>query len=167
MRRDARGDAARLAWVAIAALAIGAAGASADDGPRRGRPSHGPPPIERVLERHSERLGLDAETREKIRAIAREGREAGEPRRDELRALKRELRALLSREEPDEAAVLDQAEAIGRVETELQKQRLRTMLAIRALLSPEQRRELVRIHEEMRAERRDRRERWRELRGGE
>jgi Spy/CpxP family protein refolding chaperone len=48
--------------------------------------------------------------------------------------------------------VMEKAEAIGGAETALQKERLRTMLAIRALLTPEQRRELVRIHEEFRAE---------------
>ncbi len=54
-----------------------------------------------------------------------------------------------------------QAERIGAAKTELKKERLRTMLSIRALLTPEQRRELVRIHEEMRAEWREKKREWR------
>ena len=42
------------------------------------------------------------------------------------------------------------ADRIGAVETELKKQRLRTMLEVRALLSPEQRQKLVKIFEERR-----------------
>jgi Spy/CpxP family protein refolding chaperone len=45
---------------------------------------------------------------------------------------------------------MQQAEKIGALETDLQKQRLHTMLRIRALLTPEQRDELVKIHEERR-----------------
>jgi Spy/CpxP family protein refolding chaperone len=154
--------------LATFALAI-AVPASAGDGP--GRHGGKRPGIERVLERHAERLALDDATREAIRERASQGREAADAEREALRALHREMRELLSQELPDEARVLEQADAIGRVETALQKHRLRTMLAIRALLSPEQRRELVRIHEEMRAERGERRERgrehWRRRRGEE
>ena len=42
------------------------------------------------------------------------------------------------------------ADRIGAAETELKKQRLRTMLEVRALLSPEQRQKLVKIFEERR-----------------
>jgi Spy/CpxP family protein refolding chaperone len=58
------------------------------------------------------------------------------------------MRRLLGQDRPDEAAVMQQAERIGALEIELHKQRLRTMLRIRALLTPEQRRELVTIHGE-------------------
>jgi len=157
---------ARRVWtVAAAALALGlATAASADRHP--GERSHGFR-IERVLERHAERLDLDDATREAIRTRAREGRDASEADRRALRALQRELHELLSQDAPDEARVLEKADEIGRVETALQKQRLRTMLAIRAVLTPEQRRELVRIHDEMRADREERRGRWRWLRGAE
>jgi Spy/CpxP family protein refolding chaperone len=42
------------------------------------------------------------------------------------------------------------ADQIGAAETALDKHRLATLLQIRNLLTPEQRRELVRIHEEHR-----------------
>ena len=105
-----------------------------------------------MLERHAERLQLDDATRERIRALAEAGRERARPQREALRQLRDEMHALLSRGRARADAVMAQAEAIGRAETALQKERLRTMLAIRALLTPEQRRELVRIHEEFRAQ---------------
>ena len=46
---------------------------------------------------------------------------------------------------PDEAAVMQHADAIGQAETEMHKHRLATMLEIRALLTPEQRQELTQI----------------------
>jgi len=130
-------------WTALSALSL----ALCAGGPDR----HEPPPFERILERHADRLHLDDATREKIRAVAAEGREASRPQLEELRGLHDQLHALLSADAPDADAVMAKAEEIGRAETELKKQRLRTMLAIRALLSTEQRRELVRIHEEFRA----------------
>jgi Spy/CpxP family protein refolding chaperone len=115
------------------------------------RPEPGGHGIERLLERHAERLQLDDATRERIRALAEAGREKSAPQRESLRQLREETHVLLTADAPEETAVLAKAEAIGQAETALHKERLRTMLAIRALLSPEQRRELVRIHEEFRA----------------
>lgn len=106
------------------------------------------PPIDRVLERHAERLGLDAEVRESIRAIAESGRSEEDAQRDHLEALSTELRGALGADAPDESKVMELADRIGTIETERRKQRLRTMLRIRALLTPEQRAELVKIHEE-------------------
>lgn len=129
-------------WTALSALSL-ALCASGPDRPDR-------PGIERMLEQHADRLHLDAATREQIRALTAEGRESSRPQKKALRGLHDELHALLSADAPDADAVMAKAEEIGRADTELKKQRLRTMLAIRALLSSEQRRELVRIHEEFR-----------------
>ena len=116
-------------------------------GPGRG---HRPPPFERVLQRHAERLGLDEATLAEIERLADAARSERQARRDELRELRRALFERLNDEAPDEAAVMAQVEEIGRLKTELEKERIRTMLAIRARLTPEQRRELVLIHEERR-----------------
>jgi len=128
------------------AAAAGGAWAEPPPGPRRG-----PPPIDRMLERHAERLGLDQAVRAEIQRIGREAFEASRALQDERRALRQELRALLDAEPPDEARVMDHAERMGETDTALRKHRLRTLLEIRALLTPEQRRELVEIHEERRA----------------
>lgn len=147
----------RLGGLLLAAAVGLASSASAGDemGPPGTRRFHrGPPPIERMLERHAQRLGLDGATRAEIRHIA----EAAEPQslelHERLRELHGEMRRLLGQDAPDVAAVMGQAERIGALEIELQQHRLRTMLQVRALLTREQRQELVRIHEEMRAKRR-------------
>jgi Spy/CpxP family protein refolding chaperone len=131
--------------------------AAAQPPPALGGPPHrGRPPFDRILERHAERLKLDEATREKIRAIGVETQTEARPIRDQLRESRDEMRRLLGQDIPDEAVVMRQAERIGSLETEMQKQRLRAMLRIRALLTPEQRQELVKIHEERRGRRRGR-----------
>jgi len=49
---------------------------------------------------------------------------------------------------PDEEAVMQQAELLGAIETEMTKHRLRTLLRIHALLTPEQRKEMMAIRRE-------------------
>ncbi len=111
-------------------------------------PPPGPPPVERLLGEHAERLGLDAATREQIQSITATSRTEGDEIRDRLHALHEEMRALLSHEDPDETQVMEQVERIGLLEIEARQHRLRGMLHVRALLTPEQREELVRIHAE-------------------
>lgn len=152
---------ARAAVFGVVVLGAGLASAQAPGGgppppPDGAPPFHrhgGPPPFDRILERHADRLGLDDGTRARVRSIADASRPEGERLRADLEARRREMRDLLGADAPDEAAVMAQAERIGAAETALQKQRLRTMLEIRAILSPEQRAELVKIHAE-------RKERW-------
>jgi Spy/CpxP family protein refolding chaperone len=54
--------------------------------------------------------------------------------------------------QPDEQTVMDRAEEIGRMEVEIHQNRLRAILALREILTPEQRQELMRIREESREE---------------
>ncbi len=118
----------------------------------------GPPPgrgPDRFIQEHASQLGLDEETVEAIEAIVDESREQAREVRGGLRDLHREMRDLLSQDTPDEAAVMEQAEAIGQAEVELHKHRLGALLEIRGLLTEEQRAELAGIREEMR-------KRWRE-----
>lgn len=146
--------------LAISGFAVAAVaqqpGREPGDGPpgmRRHGP-HGPPPIENLLERHADELGLDADTRTTIRAIAAKSRQDAEPVAEQLRALHEEMRRLLDGESPKLDDVMQWADRIGAAETELKKLRLRTMLEIRALLTPEQRQKLVQIFEERRGHRR-------------
>jgi hypothetical protein len=64
------------------------------------------------------------------------------------------MRTLLSQEVPNEAAVMQQADAIGALEIAIRKQRLQVMLRIRALLTPAQRQELMRLQATWQARRR-------------
>jgi Spy/CpxP family protein refolding chaperone len=142
---------ARLLLLALLLALAGGAPAAAGEHGRR----HERPPLDALLERDAERLGLDAETLARIRASADASRPERERRVDELHALRLEMRTLLAEDAPDRDAVMQLADRIGAAETALDKHRLATLLEIRALLTPEQRRELVRIHEE----------RWRERHG--
>lgn len=114
-------------------------------GPRGGGP--GPDPAG-FLAHHAERLGLDESTTRSIEALVDASRERADALREQLRAAHDELHTLLSVDAPDESAVMAQAEVIGGLETELHKERLRALLKIHALLTPEQRAELQRIREE-------------------
>jgi Spy/CpxP family protein refolding chaperone len=143
----------RTIFTAIALAASLAFDAAAGEGHGR---KHGPPPIDRVLDRHAEELGLDDAVLEQVRAIGARARAEEEPLRETLRAQRDELHELLRQDAPDTDAVMRQAEEIGSVETELHKARLRTLLEVRTLLTPEQRAKLESIFEEKRQRMRDR-----------
>lgn len=140
MRRAALG----LALAAALCLA-GAAGARPDE--RR--------PVGGLIARHAERLGLTGEALAAVQEVVDASGVRHEALLAELDASRAAMRELLSQPIPDADAVMAQADAIGELETQLHKNRLRAIMQIRALLTPEQRAELLRIREEERA-RRDR-----------
>jgi Spy/CpxP family protein refolding chaperone len=102
---------------------------------------------ERFIAEYAERLGLDQQTLATIRTLVEASRAQAETLRVELRQAYAQMRALLSHEGPSEAAVMQQADVIGALELAARKQRLQVMLQIRALLTPAQRQELVRLQE--------------------
>ena len=110
-----------------------------------------------LFEKHAERLGLDAKTLEQIRAISEATKEQSSELRTNLTQARMAMRDLLSAETPDKAAVMKQADIMGAIKTDLRKQRLATILEIRALLTPEQRQELIAIVKEFRSKRGPRR----------
>lgn len=138
----------RHAWIfAIALFAAGAA-AAGDGGP--GRRHHAPPPIDHILEKHAAELGIDEAKLAEVREIAARSQAEDAPLHETLRAEREKLHALLREDAPALDAVLKQADAVGAAETALHKRRLQTLLAVRAILTPEQRQGLVRIFEEKR-----------------
>ena len=120
---------------ALAGLASFATPALA--GPGDGPRGHGAR-FEKVLST----LGLDAAQKEKVEAIL----ESAKPQREAMHAKMREswqgMRTLLEQENPDQAAVLSRADEIGQLKTEMLKERFKTMLAVRAELTPDQRAKL-------------------------
>jgi Spy/CpxP family protein refolding chaperone len=135
----------------VAALGVVAPCAAAEGA--RGGPGRRHPSLDRMLERDADRIGLDAATLARVRAIADAARRESEPLEERREALHREMRALLDQDAPELDAVMRQAERIGTVDTELRKLHLKSLLDIRGLLTPAQREELVRIHDERRAAR--------------
>ena len=109
---------------------------------------------DQFIAEHAERLGLDKEILTAIRAIVDASRTQGETLRTELRQAQAQMRVLLSQEAPNEAAVMQQADAIGALELAIRQQRLQVMLRIRALLTPAQRQELMRLQEAWQTRRR-------------
>jgi Spy/CpxP family protein refolding chaperone len=90
------------------------------------------------LEHRLESLDLEAETLAAARELLDQARHERRAARDVVRQARQRMHELLAEETPDVAEVLAQAESIGALETEAKKARLRTVLAVRALLTPEQ-----------------------------
>ncbi len=132
----------------LAALLFGIALIAA---PVLAQPSIAHPDVRRMaekLEQNAARLGLSSATLAQIRAVV----DAAGPEADalqlKLRTAHATMRELLDTPRPDEAAVMQQADIIGGLETELLKQRVRTLLRIRPLLSDEQLAEMQKIRSE-------------------
>jgi Spy/CpxP family protein refolding chaperone len=120
------------------------------EGPRMHGPG-GRDPSKMIL-RHADEIGLDERMREEIEAIVAETQPRGEQLSTDLRAAHEEMRALLSADRPDRAAVMKQADVIGELETERRKLRFDAMLRIQERLTPEQRQALRELREKRRAE---------------
>ena len=102
----------------------------------------------RFLDAYADRVGLDEETREQIRQRYEASREQAEPIRAQLHDEHDALRQLLHEDDPDTEAVMARAELIGELETKMRKLRLATLLEVCAMLTVDQRAEMMAIHEE-------------------
>lgn len=85
-----------------------------------------------------EELGIEGETLEAVEAVVDRARDEARDNHRALRAAHEELRELLEQDAPDLDAVLAQADAVGALETQARKARVRAMLEIRGLVSAEQ-----------------------------
>jgi len=142
------GEVAKLLLSLALALALASGSAAEGDrGPRPGPggpPPGGPggPPGDR-LERLVEGIDLDPETLATVDGLIDDARVKQRQLRRDLRAAHSRMRGLLETPEPDESAILGQAETIGQLETELSKSRLRTLLRVRAALPEDARARLL------------------------
>jgi Spy/CpxP family protein refolding chaperone len=103
-------------------------------------------PMQR-LEGRLETLGLAPQTLETARGLLDQAREDRRSSHDEIRAARDRMRELMLEEKPDVDNVLAQVDTIGSLETNAKKEKLRTLLAIRALLTPEQWAQLMERHD--------------------
>jgi Spy/CpxP family protein refolding chaperone len=135
------------ALAVVAALLLAAAMATAE--PAGGPPAEPPPwtPPDERLESHLRELGLDDAQLGEIRTELANAKSARVEIDARLMTAFDEMRALLDQETPDEAAVMKQADRIGAIRTEGRKLMLRTLLRVRADLTPAQR---TRLNELMR-----------------
>jgi Spy/CpxP family protein refolding chaperone len=144
----------RLRSVPLLVLGLAAlflAGAASARPGHHGHPGHHGMDEDGFIQENAERLGLSDETRAAIQTIVDDSHARAATLHDEHREARQALRDLLSQDTPDEATVMAQAEELGRIETALSRHRLATMLRIRALLSPEQRSQLLEIRREKHA----------------
>src|SRR6266536_5260282 len=105
--------------VCVLLTALTAPGVSRAEAERPPRDTSARP--DRFIAEYAERLGLDQETLATIRTIVDAARAQGETLRAELRQAHTRMRTLLSQEAPNEAAVLQQADAIGALELAIRK----------------------------------------------
>jgi Spy/CpxP family protein refolding chaperone len=147
-----------LAVAIVLALPIVAQAEAGDEQRGRGRGPGGPhrgdrrgPDPGHFVDRHGDELGLDAETRASIQAVVDTTRAQADASRTEIRGEHETMRALLSQSSPDEAAVMSQNDRIETLKSQQRKNRLEAMLAIRKMLTPEQREQLVGMQEAERA----------------
>jgi Spy/CpxP family protein refolding chaperone len=110
--------------------------------PAWARPPGGPAGGAR-LEHMIERLDLAPEVLTEVDSVIDASRTRQRELRRELRGAHEAMRGYLEAEVPDEGAVLAQAEEVGRLRTELDKDRLRTLLRVQALLPADARAQLV------------------------
>jgi Spy/CpxP family protein refolding chaperone len=133
-----------LAGATLALLVVLLLGAGmAESKPRhRGCHEHGANARFDRLEEKLAALELDDQTRASAEQVLARARAESESQREAKREARRVLRELLDQEQPVVEQVMAQADALGALETEAHKAKLRTKLELRALLGPDQWQEL-------------------------
>jgi len=135
----------------LSALLVSPAFAGPGGGPGGPGGPGGGPGMEGRLEKELGKLGLSDSQNQKVQAILT----AAKPQRDAVRSQMKQafqdMRALLDQDNPDQGAVMTQADKIGQIQTQAHKDMLTTLLAVRAELTPAQRTQLREsMHEHMR-----------------
>ena len=125
---------AALAALVVAAM-VSAGGVAA--APPGGGCGGGGPSLEH-LEHGVARAGLPPETAQAVYQRIDQARAEQRSIEASLAAAHEQMRTLLDQDAPSADAVLAQADAIGALETQMHKLGLRTMLQVRALVTPEQ-----------------------------
>lgn len=113
------------------------------------------------LQHQLEKVGLTAEQKTRIDAIIATSGKGDEAGLATMQAESTKLHEMLEQDKPDQKAILEQVERIGKLKTESQKNMIRTLLAVRAELTPEQRTKL----KELRKERMEKRKEYMEKKG--
>lgn len=136
-----------LAVSGILALVILAAGAALAQGPGQGagmgaRKGAGKGEGFR-LERLAAHLDLTAEQQEAIGSLHEQNRTQAIPLRKKMMRLRNELKGEMLKDSPSSKTVLSLNEKIGQLKTQLKANRLKTQLAVREQLTPEQRDQML------------------------
>lgn len=147
--RQSQTPGARFRWALLASafipmiLVLAMAASARPPGPPPGGP--GGAPDERRLEGLVEELGLDAETLEAVDEILDASRDRRRDLGRQLRSAHEKMRSLLEAEEPNQEEIFGQIDALSLLEAQAQKNRVGTLLQVRALLPKEARARLVEL----------------------
>jgi Spy/CpxP family protein refolding chaperone len=120
---------------AVVVAALAGAGAAVAHGPGGG--CGGGPPLDR-LERNVTRAGLPPATAQAIYQRIDQARADRRVLESSLDTAHEQMRTLLDQGNANAESVMAQADTLGALETQLHKLGLRTLLDIRALVTPEQ-----------------------------
>lgn len=129
----------KLAWIAavgVAALLIGTVSTQAAG---RGMMARGPEGAGFHMERFGAGLGLTDEQKEKLDAIHEKGRDEMLPLQKEMARARNEMKGEWLKDSPSESALRKLAEKIGGIETQMEILRIQHHLAMRNILTAEQR----------------------------
>ncbi|MBW2273732.1 MAG: periplasmic heavy metal sensor [Deltaproteobacteria bacterium] len=152
-----RNEIRSLVTVAVSFFLITGLAGTALAKPPGGGPG-GPHGEHRMLDRYADELDLDAETRAAIEAIADSSKARVQVLSLETETARESLRTLLDQELPDEAAVMQQVEAMGAIDVARRKEFFQALIEIRKRLTPEQRKQLIALQSEHRSQRESMRE---------
>ncbi len=108
----------------------------------RGGPGNGMGFGLRMLDRAADVLDLDDATRKKIKELTYNAERASIPLRGRLQAAELDLRHALDQDKPDRADVMRKLEEVGKLKLQMQQYHVGLLLDVRALLTPEQVRQL-------------------------
>ncbi len=125
----------RVALAILVGFLLAAPAAARPGGP----PGGSGPPLDRALEQ----VDLADEVRERVDVLLDASRRVRRAAQRDLQKAHAEMRDLLEADEPSEERILAKADEIGRLQTDLEKDRLLTLLRIRAELTPDQRRAMT------------------------
>ena len=138
----------------LLAVILGLAWASGAGARPPGRGGHGPGPGPATFpDQLLEEVGVSEATREKIATISKDSEVGARDLHEKIYAAREDLRKLLDQDSPNSDLVMTKVEEIGALEIEADKHRLNTMLSIRALLTPAQRAQLAKLHDQHRGKR--------------
>jgi Spy/CpxP family protein refolding chaperone len=100
-------------------------------------------PGERQLERMTERLDLTEAQQTTIQKLQTESRRQALELRKEMARLRNEIQGEMLKDKPAERTVVQLHEKLGELQTKLKVHRVKTRLAIREQLTPEQRDQML------------------------
>ncbi len=148
------------AAIALALLLLPAAAFAQGppDCDRGGRGHHGPPggPV-KMFEHHAEEIGLDDADLMRIKAIFDASKDEMMTLKESLHDSRAKLRSMMDADTPDEQAIMAQIDTITAISGDLHRLRVKTMLDIRATLTPDQREKMKALHEARRERHKNRR----------